>query len=75
MVCPMFAPLPPAPSDCYGTRALACLGISISVTMFFLLYDAVAHRDQTYMPVIGSIGFYPAAPEVADNLLGSSEGE
>ena len=65
----MLAPLPPGPSNCYGTRALACVGISVAVTMFFLFYDAVAHRNQSYMPIIGSIGFEAAAPEVTDNLL------
>jgi len=71
----MFAPLPAGPSDCHGTRALACLGISIAVTMFFFLYDAVAHRNQPYMPIIGSTDTDRAAPEGTGSLLGSSEDE
>ena len=52
MVRPMFAPLPPIPSNCYGTRAAAFLSILIAVPIFFL-YDAVAHPNQP-LTMVGS---------------------
>ena len=51
------------------------LEFSIAVTMFFLLYDALAHRNQPYMPIIGSTGTDRAAPEATDSLVGSTEDE
>ena len=53
MVRSMLVALPPVPSDCYGSRASACLGILIAVPIFFFLYDAVAHRNQP-LPIVGS---------------------
>ena len=64
MVCSMLVALPPIPSNCYGTRASACLGILITVPIFLFLYDAVAHRNQP-LPIIGSTTPRPVAREVS----------
>ena len=49
----MLTPFPSVPSNCYGARVSACLGILIAVPIFFFLYDAVAHRNQP-LPIVGS---------------------
>jgi hypothetical protein len=64
MVCSMIVALPPVPSNCYGPRASACLGILTAVPIFFFLYDAVVHRNQA-LPIIGSTTPRPVAPEVS----------
>jgi hypothetical protein len=64
MVRSMLVALPPVPSNCYGPRASACLGILITVQIFFFLYDAVAHRNQP-LPIIGSTTLRPVAREVS----------
>src|SRR4029077_3882959 len=64
MVRSMLVALPPVPSNCYGARASACLGILIAVQIFFFLYDAVAHRNQP-LPIVGSTTPRPVAPEVS----------
>jgi len=64
MVCSMLVALPPVPSNCYGTRASACVGILTAVPIFFFLYDAVVHRNQA-LPIIGSTTPRPVAPEVS----------
>jgi len=64
MVRSMLVALPPVPSNCYGTRASACLGILTAVPIFFFLYDAVVHRNQA-LPIIGSTTHRPVAPEVS----------
>ena len=48
-------PRPPrVPSDCYGTRSLACLAILGAVPLFFYAYDAIAHREPPFTPVLGA---------------------
>jgi hypothetical protein len=64
MVRSMLVALPPVPSNCYGPRASACLGLLIAVPTFFFLYDAVAHRNQP-LPIIGSTTLRPVAPGVS----------
>ena len=64
MVRSMLTPFPPVPSNCYGARASACLGILIVVPIFFFLYDAVAHRNQP-LPIVGSTMPRPDAPEIS----------
>ena len=64
MVRSMLVALPPVPSNCYGPRASACLGIVIAVPIFLFLYDAVAHRNQP-LPIIGSTTPRSVAPEVS----------
>src|SRR5215212_6150960 len=76
MVRSMLVAVPPVPSDCYGTRASACLGILIAVPIFFFLYDAVAHRNQP-LPIVGSTTPRPVPPEVSaepSNLSNVADG-
>jgi hypothetical protein len=60
----MLAPLLPVPSNYYGSRASACLGILIAVPIFFFLYDAAAHRNRP-LPIVGSTTPHPVVPEVS----------
>ena len=53
--------LPEVPSNSCGTRLLACFGIVIATGIFFSVYDAVAHRDTPYAPMLGMA--YPRLPE------------
>jgi hypothetical protein len=61
----MLARLPPVPSNCYGARATACLGILVAVPVFFFMYDAVAHRGQPHLPIVGSATRSLVAPEIS----------
>jgi len=48
-------PLPPrVPSNCYGTRLLACTAIAGAVPLFFYSYDAITHREPPYVPTLGA---------------------
>src|SRR4051812_18692218 len=60
----MLPPLPRVPQNNYGPRLIACFAILIAVPIFFSVYDAIAHRDQPHVPMLG-FARSPTAPAEA----------